>query len=204
MPLKSQTIFSFKYNKPKTGDIFYRKVACPENCDNSVTVKDVFGNVRTCPKVIGGSSNCVPLSANTRINANVATDASGNLVKKYYTSNAEYLKARCKTYEQKSFHFTRNGSTLQANCCGNEAGYVSGNCKATVYKPNNTKYSVQGAVSAGERLNRLRYNTITRSSGLNRANCTSCTKYPPVNERNQLVKDSICVRPWKNGNKNSC
>ena len=204
MPLKSQTLFSFKHSKPKTGYNYYRKETCPDNCDNRVTVNDVFGNVRTCPKVIGGSSRCVPLSGNTSINANVSTDASGNPSKKYYSSNREYMQARCRTYDQKSFHFMRNGGSLESNCCGNDAGYVSGNCKTTYYKPNNAKYSVQGAVSAGERLNRLRYNTITRSSGLNRANCTSCVKYPPVNQRNELVKDSICVRNWKNGNKVSC
>lgn len=204
MPLKSQTLFSFKYNKPKTGSNYYRKVACPENCDNSVSVNDVFGNVRTCSKVIGGSNRCVPLSGNTMINANVPTDSSGNPTKKYYSSNREYMQARCKTYEQKSFHFMRDGANLESNCCGNDAGYVSGNCKRTYYKPNNTKFSVQGAVSASERLNRLRYNTITRSTGLNRSNCPDCTKYPPVNQRNILVKDSICRRNRRTGNKTSC
>jgi len=35
----------------------------------------------------------------------------------------------------------------------------------TIYKPNNQKYGVQGAVSSGARIDRLKYNTITTNGG---------------------------------------
>ena len=206
MPMKNQTIFRFNYRKPsKTDEVkimnfsksqalatYYRKEACPKDCNNSFVVRDVYGNVRTCPKVIGGSSRCVPLSGNTMINANVPTQANGFPTKKYYTSNTEYMKARCKTYQQRQFNFTSDGGDLQANCCGNQAGYVSGNCRKVVYKPNNKPFSVQGAVSSGSRLLRLKYNTIAKNQ--------NGVKYPPnYNTNSNMVKDAFCNRgPTKN------
>ena len=35
----------------------------------------------------------------------------------------------------------------------------------TIYKPNNTQFAVQGAVSSGARIDRLKYNTITTNGG---------------------------------------
>ena len=154
-PNKSQTIFQYRnrrpidtpytvpqpFNTPAPAK-YYRKVACP--CDSSFNVRDVFGDVRTCPKVIGGSSRCVPLNANSNINANV--DVSGGLlVKKYYTSNREYMQARCKTFEQKSFHFAPfSDNSGNANCCGNNgpvgSHYVTGNCRKSIYNPNNSTF----------------------------------------------------------------
>ena len=220
MPLKSQTIFNFKYRRP-TDDAtvdsvlphnsqapakYYRKVACPSQCENEVVINDVFGDVRTCPKVIGGSNRCVPLNANSKINANVPVDVNGNLTKKYYASSRAYLQARCRTYDQRSFHFT-NSSTgeLQANCCGNDAGYVSGNCRTVAYKPNNKKYSTQGAVTASSRILRLKYNTITASSGPNNANCPSCVKYPSNQTQTVPLQTNtpfLCFR--RNGTKTGC
>ena len=169
MPLKTQTIFQFSHRRPiDTANIdapkpfntlapakYYRKVACP--CDASgdavVQTNDVFGDsdcIRTKPYGIGGSVRCITLNANSNINANV--DVSGGLlVKKYYTSNREYMQARCKTFEQKSFHFAPfSDNSGNANCCGNNgpAGshYVTGNCRKSIYKPNNGKFSTQGAV----------------------------------------------------------
>ena len=34
----------------------------------------------------------------------------------------------------------------------------------TIYKPSNSGFSTQGAVSAGDRLTRLKYNTITKNA----------------------------------------
>ena len=219
MPKKAQKIFRLVRRRPIDHNVtpstkfstkappakYYRKERCPPNCDNTYEVNDVFGNVRTCKKVIGGSKGCIPLNANTMINANVPTGSNGFPTKKYYTSNAEYMKARCMTYNQKQFHFTTGpGGSLEANCCGNEAGYVSGNCRAVVYKPNNSKFSTQGAVSSSSRLVRLKYNTITNSSGPNRNSCTDCQRYPAGQTNSNMVKSTICNRHFRLGNKNAC
>ena len=218
MPLKNTFVFRYKNTRPIDSPElylsnfsspppakYYRKDACP--CDPSVpkvAITSVFGDVRTCPKVIGGSSNCIPLSANTNINANVGVDSSGVLLKKYYTSNNEYLKARCRTFDQRSFHFTNADGDLIANCC-DSSRYVSGNCSKVVYKPNNTQFSTQGAVSSSDRLFRLRYNTITASKGNNRANCPSCQTYPSSQTQNDYTKATkLCRNRFVNGHKVVC
>ena len=98
-----------KFSKTPALGNYYRKERCPDNCDNSYTVTDVIDNVRTCPKVIGGSNKCILLNANTMINANVPNNSKGYPEKKYYTSNNEYMYARCKTYRQNQFNFNRIG-----------------------------------------------------------------------------------------------
>jgi hypothetical protein len=218
MPLKPTLVFQYKSTRPIDSTEqyvsnfsspppakYYRKTACP--CDPSVpkvNTTSVFGDVRTCPKVIGGSSKCIPLSANTNINANVGVDSSGVPLKKYYTSNDEYLQARCRTFHQRSFNFTSSNGDLLANC-SESSNYVSGNCKKVVYKPNNSQYSTQGAVSSSDRLFRLRYNTITASKGNNRSNCPSCQTYPSSQTQNDYTKSTtLCRNRFVNGHKVVC
>ena len=211
MPIKSRSMFRYKQSNPSNSGItqvsnfsktpallnVYRNERCPTDCNNTYQVKDVIGNVDTCSKVIGGSTKCIPLSGNTMINANVPTKPDGNPTKKYYTSNIEYMRARCRTYAQKQFNYVRDGGVTEANCCGNDAGYVSGSCKSVTYKPNNKPFSVQGAVSSSARLLQLKYNTVTRPP--------SGTKYPPATVINHnRVKSSLCSAYHKKNNKNTC
>lgn len=211
MPYKNQTMFRYKnrnpsytatnnstgFSKQQSVANYYRKERCPENCNNTYQVNDVVGNVRTCPKVIGGSSRCIPLNANTMINANVPTQPNGFPAKKYYTSNKEYMYARCKTFDQNQFNFYRSSGVLESNCCGNEAGYSSSACNRVVYKPNNTPFSTQGAVSSSTRLMRLKYNEIVRPP--------TGVKYPPnYNSNSNMVKDSFCKPNYRNPKKNVC
>ena len=212
-PGKSQTITQYKNRRPI--DIsshpsnfsippakYYNKTLC---CPDTFTTKDVFGDVRTCPKVIGGSTKCIPLNANSNINANVPVDSNGVLTKKYYTSNKEYMKSRCMTYDQKAFHYAPfSGTSGEANCCNTIGNYVSGNCQTSIYKRSNPTFSKQGAVSASNRLLRLKYNTITASSGNNRANCPSCVKYPGSQTQNVYLKQNKCFRVHRTGNKTIC
>ena len=176
---------------------YYRKERCPDKCDNTYQVKDVVANVRTCSKVVGGSTKCIPLNANTMINANVPTKSNGFPTKKYYTSNKEYMYARCKTYTQNQFNFNRVGGGYRSNCCGNDAGYVSGTCNKVIYNPNNKPFSTQGAVSSSARLLRLKYNAIVKPP--------TGVKYPPnYNNNSNMVKDSFCIRYPLNKKKNVC
>jgi len=213
MPYKSQTMFKYKNRRPndiskeEASEIskrqslgkYYRKERCPEDCNNTYTVNDVVGNVRTCPKVIGGSSRCVPLSGNTMINANVSTNSDGQPSKKYYTSNAEYMQARCKRIRQNEFNIYNDDGTYKSNCCGNDAGYVSGTCNKVVYKPNNKPFSTQGAVSSSTRLMRLKYNAIAKVPK------PTGQRYPPnYNTNSNMVKDAFCTKRPLINKKNSC
>jgi len=78
----------------------------------------------------------------------------------------QYLQRKCKTIQQNSFNFTPNQPATQPHQFrGNCSQNTDGNCcfNGVTYKPNNKKYSKQGSVSAGERLLRLKYDSITKN-----------------------------------------
>ena len=78
----------------------------------------------------------------------------------------QYLQRKCKTIKQNSFNFTPNQPATQKNQFrGNCSQNTDGDCcfNGVTYKPNNKKYSTQGAVTAGARLVRLKYDAITKT-----------------------------------------
>ena len=98
------------------------------------------------------------------------------LHKNYYTSNLSYLKGRCNTYntnivisQEPGITYFKDGKYVwPSNSTNNSAIYktncnsdYSSCCNKTIYKPSNTQFSTQGAVSNSARLARVKYNTIT-------------------------------------------
>jgi len=97
--------------------------------------------------------------------------------KTYSRDTKEYLRRKCKTYEQRL-----TGSNIPNNTYTTISGehvYPSNsstgsqlknalNCYDTpcqiIFKPNNVKFTQQGAVSSSDRLVRLKLDTITRNS----------------------------------------
>ena len=115
------------------------------------------------------------------------------LNKNYYSDSIGYLKARCKTYEQRLSgtklpnvdYFNKSGKYLWPNnnivgpqsramkncyksCVDTSATGCPGPDKSiiatTIYKPNNQQFAVQGAVSSSTRLDRLKLNTINKAA----------------------------------------
>jgi len=113
------------------------------------------------------------------------------LKKKYYTTTSQYLYNRCKTYEQQQFNYITSGNsaskpgdpssinnTYVGNCNPNldidnpvvdtDGSYNTltnpQGCKLTQYKPNNYKFSTQGAVSSSDRILRLNVDTINTNN----------------------------------------
>lgn len=94
---------------------------------------------------------------------------------KYYTSNASYLRARCRTYRQNLFQYRNeqvepktkcenlvSPGAFRPNCvgCSNCSNKDKCNQKISYYKPNNCKFAVQGGVSSSLRVSKLKYDTI--------------------------------------------
>ena len=105
------------------------------------------------------------------------------LSKKYYTDRKSYMRSRCILYDQKLsanpvpeityfdnagelLHPTDSASGPQVrqtpNCCPTTL-QASASC-LTIYKPNNTQYSQQGAVDSSDRITRLKLNTINKNA----------------------------------------
>ncbi len=131
----------------------YRWMSC--ECDDAapkfatVVVKDGFSNCE--------SGTCyVPVIKST-INSR-KSDGKYTTDNEYSYTNSQYLRRKCRIYDR----------NLPASIDGDK---VYGNCSETTpscareitYKPNNAQFSIQGAVSGGERLLRLKYNTIAGS-----------------------------------------
>ena len=106
---------------------------------------------------------------------NITRSASTKVSPTYYTSTSGYLHSRGLTHEQKSKVTRENSDTSSKNSyntgninnkiCGyDDNGDEIRNNAKTIYKPSNSGFSTQGAVSAGDRLARLKYNTITKNA----------------------------------------
>ena len=100
------------------------------------------------------------------------------------------------TYPASPTAATNDAYQLSAN----QAGSLKPTFVAVMYKPNNPQFAQQGAVSAGARLVRVKYNTIntvaasyTKAYGANTANALAYG----VSERSYTIKDKI-------GYPNSC
>lgn len=166
-----------------TAPTYYRKEPiCADECTVPNT-QEVFKNVECCRTTPTRMANTV-------------------LSPTYYTSNAQYLRARCRTFNQRSFHFNRsNDGTLVANC----AQSCTDECREVSYKPNNAEYSTQGAVSSSNRIMRLKYDAITGNAS---GNCPDCNVYHGDTTLNTYFKDTTITCPtkyvWKNGKKIAC
>lgn len=142
-----------------------------------------------------------------------------------YNTTAEYLKARCLTYEQNetsnpaqnTILFNTNHTVTQPtdlptgpqvretnNCTRNTP------CSTTIYKPNNMQYAQQGGVSASSRLARLKYNTLNRNGSVFTSAAgsvnTNSGRYQTEPSPSYVVKYK--PQPYvfysKTGSKNSC
>ena len=98
----------------------------------------------------------------------------------YCTTSKEYLSTRGKLFNQNQYHYLKSGDPLiKPGAPGSENNTYSVNNDGNVYcpsnsnyyaptqfKPNNYKFSQDGAVSSSSRTSRLNYNTITTNGDL--------------------------------------
>ncbi len=93
-----------------------------------------------------GGTNHIRRSANTNLN------------KKYYQSSSQYLKAKCKTFEQKQSIGQKVGTNTYQS-----SKYSDLSCNYIIFKPNNASYNRQGSVTSSNRTLKLKYDTITKN-----------------------------------------
>jgi hypothetical protein len=108
----------------------------------------------------------------------------------YSYNNSQYLRRKCESYDR---NLPARTDVTTGKVFGNCAEDASSVCKAEItYKPNNAKFSTQGAVSGGERLLRLKYNTIAGDINANNKDC--CRKYTGEATLNINItkKEQIC------------
>ena len=97
--------------------------------------------------------------------------------KKYAFSTKEYLRSKCKTYEQrltgskisgidydKQYNDSITGSQIRRSLTCPDETCNKNTYIPIIYKPNNREFSTQGAVSSSSRLDNLKLNTINKSA----------------------------------------
>ena len=132
---------------------------CPQNMKNYIS-KDM------------DTQNC---SCNTYNPAKITRTASTVINKKYYTSSKAYLKSRVKLYDQNQTLSNKTPSNSpnfnSTNCCDYDC---SNNCKPStiIYKPNNSEFSKEGAVTSSNRIVKLNYDTIQNIKKENNKCCS--------------------------------
>ena len=118
--------------------------------------------------------------------------ATSNISKKYYTNSSSYLESRNKNYANNTVksrmdgvtyydsnkdyvwpsNNSLNSSMFRGNSCPTNGAY-----KTVIYKPSNSQFGVQGAVSSSGRLLRLKTNTINKAAFLTKdKSSTVCVK----------------------------
>tara|TARA_B100000963_G_scaffold361442_1_gene396894 strand:- start:3550 stop:4431 length:882 start_codon:yes stop_codon:yes gene_type:complete len=99
-------------------------------------------------KCKGGNTNVYYSRYNSKLNND------------YYETSENYLKNKCKTYNQK---ITLSKKTSNDDNSYNMTSCYNNKCNKTIYKPNNKKFAKQGSVESSTRLLRLKYDTITKN-----------------------------------------
>ncbi len=107
---------------------------------------------------IANDSSCV-----IDISCNHIKSASTNLKRTYYTDSRAYLRAKCKTYQQNTMIGDKKSGKTNAY---DATSCYDSNCtnKEIIYKPSNSGFATQGAVSSGSRLLKLKVDTVTRNA----------------------------------------
>lgn len=119
------------------------------DCSYPNVIKTYINNLGTC--------NICPNSKSNR--KNIMRSAKTKIEKNYYTTQGAYLRSRTKLYNQ-------NQTISIVDKADPTAGFNSVYCSdistcnlvKVVYKPNNKKYSQQGAVSSDLRIANLKLN----------------------------------------------
>ena len=128
-----------------------------------------------------------------------AMPASTLLKKNYKTTHIQLLEDRCKTFKQNSFNYVRvksgSGASAQESYFVPQCYCPTSSCGQVYYKPNNTQFAKEGAVSSSTYNLRLNQNTInTNISSLPKNVIMYKNKSEPCNP----------ARSGKNGNSKSC
>jgi len=151
-----------------TTEILYENNSCQHPSTNNTTAKAV------CNTFLSTEANALRrVRSSGMIKRKFNTSANNDT---YYTSTAQYLNSRNLSFQQNQYFHIRTGDATvkpgssqavrniyQANGI-NHCNNPSQNYVPIYYKPNNSQFGRQGAVSSGDLIARKKYNTITTAA----------------------------------------
>ena len=235
MDIPANTIFSRRPNEDCAGNCGTEIISAYDTKESKQTIAYAYaeGTGSTTYKPVVTTSYTKNTLAKVR-NGSSNGSKYCNENQKYYSDTKGYLQARCNSFKKKSminqplpagtagqaFQYpgTQSNPVLYSSGCNytGTASDLSACCVSTVYKPANTAFSTNTAVSSSTRISRLKYDTVTKAaqglkqkwgpevannatySGLPSAPFTTKSKY----QGNNCTTNSENTR--KNGNKRLC
>lgn len=166
----TQTIYKDNYSGKKTNDGTIG--CCATDCSNTIVHRTGIQGRTHKPIIRSGMQEKRPCCIDSNGKCNKKND--------YSFSYRQYLNnSRCMSYERSKEKYVTPGMTKKnggnayrkSSCCDCDCGGDTGGLKCsnkaetkTIYKPSNKKFSKQGAVSSGSRLDRLKLDTIRASN----------------------------------------
>jgi hypothetical protein len=131
------------------------------------SIQDVDDAIKTTDPPCEGYQNilftdyCKGIESNHCVTGSFKVKYSANTIinKNFCWNTKQYLQKRCKTYDQ--------NQTLGKHLNGSEYQSASPQCVEScnvIYKPNNSQFKNQGAVSSSGRIAKLKYDTIRSST----------------------------------------
>lgn len=164
--------------------------------------------------------SCDPVSNRIR-------SATTVLSKKYYSDTKGYLQSRCQRFIQKYTPEQIPGIQYGYDVWPSDTptgtqNYLTPNCPAkcqpggsnvlTIYKPNNKKYGVQGAVDSSTRLQKIKVDMVNKNAASFKASFggqgVSAASYKPTGDAPFFVKSNLnhCQKQvyHRNGNPTMC
>jgi len=139
----------------------YRKTL---TCDTCETNEKIYKDPASlCPAGVCYTPPLIKTKNNNTVDGVTIPDASYN-----YTSH-QYLRRKCKSYATNNSTLEYDSATHLARspCCEET-------CSSIIYRPNNTPFMVQGAVASSNRLERLKYDTISRGRTVSASEPNGC------------------------------
>lgn len=130
-----------------------------EGLVNFMNTKDIVSNNETEQPGL-----CIDPNICREVNARNRVRTSGIVKPNYNYNTNQYLHRRKKTFEQNQYTYPSNTVCKTST---NETTYNK-TLEPTYYKPSNSKFKTQGAVSSSDRLLRLKVDNVDGMGALNR------------------------------------
>jgi len=205
------------------GSVYLGNVSANTNCllNNTADATGIKENIVKVNDTSFTKNDNGCLSNTCNPEKNRINSATTIVSKTYYKDSRAYLRARNQLYDQKltalpvstiTYLDESNNLLYPTDSPNGPQVRQTENCPTgttcqTIYKPNNTQYSQQGAVDSSSRIARLKLNTINKNAAsYKEVFGTTASKYTGASSTPYFLKSKyqVCVPMSATGKKVTC
>ena len=151
------------------GGYIYNTTANCADCSGNTFTSENASQYDVSQCAYNGDANRACTDIVVAVNKTRTLTANGTDIS-YSYNNSQYLKRKCMTYEQNITHVPIKGVDYKTNPNGEKeqsfdmTNCYNNKCKTTTFNPSNRSFQVQGAVSSGGRISKLKYDTVQKAA----------------------------------------